>query len=99
MITVPREINLPEGKIELLEHRLHAKASEGYIDVRFNYKNEKPRVWNGSVPIEYRRTGVHADNDADVDEILKAAFDAMRPSRKDSWLKEQETFWVTKPRS
>ena len=37
------------------ERKKHSKASEEYIHVRFEYDDS---VWDGWVPVEYRRTGV-----------------------------------------
>ena len=36
----------------------NTKASEEYVHVRFNYPDVKA-VWDGWVPVEYRRTGIH----------------------------------------
>ena len=44
----------------------HSTASEKYIDVIFEYPDE---LWEGSVPIEYRRTGTYARNE---DEEIEA---------------------------
>ncbi len=88
--------------IKLLKKRKHSKASEKYVDVEFYYPdvNEK---WEGSVPYEYRRTGLFATNSKEVAEVLKQAYDAMHPSKQQAWLDEQEKFWdktnkpVTRP--
>ena len=37
---------------------INTKASEVYVSVRFTYDDH---VWEGYVPIEYRRTGVSID--------------------------------------
>jgi hypothetical protein len=72
--------------------RVHKKASEVYRDVLFRYPDANT-TWDGSVPIEYRRTGVFARNEDDEAEILNVAYDAMRPGKRDAWLQEQEEFW------
>lgn len=41
--------------IRVLGERKHSKASEKYVDVIFTYGDGSK--WEGSVPIEYRRTG------------------------------------------
>ena len=86
--------------IKILGFREHNKASERYVDVEFSYKNSK---WSGSVPIEYRRTGVFAKSKEEIKEVLENAYQAMNPVNAGGWLKEQEEFWkdtradVTKP--
>jgi len=72
--------------------RQHLKASEVYVDVVFEYPESKEK-WEGSVPIEYKRTGVHAETIANVEEIVKGAYDAMHPDKREAWLKEQEEYW------
>jgi len=79
--------------IVILGKREHSKASEVYLDVIFDYPESKSK-WKGSVPIEYRRTGIHAKTDEEIAQVLKAAYDAMRPENKEKWLKEQEAFWA-----
>lgn len=81
-------------KIEIVgEPRAHAKASERYVDVVFRYPDEGGAEWRGSVPIEYRRTGVHAESPEEIDATVASAYEAMRPSKKTAWLAEQERFW------
>jgi hypothetical protein len=40
-------------KIAINGERTHSKASEKYVDVIFSYDDQT--IWNGSIPIEYRR--------------------------------------------
>lgn len=87
------------AKIEILRRRAHAKASEEYVDVKFRYPDEGGFVWTGSVPVVYRRTGVNARTGDEVSAVVEAAYEAMRPSLAAAWLKEQKTFWRTKPRA
>lgn len=47
-----------ELPIKVLRERRHNEASEKYLDVIFSYVNGSKR--EGSVPIEYRRTGLFA---------------------------------------
>ena len=92
---------LPE-QIKLLGERYHSKASERYIDVIFDYPDTGEK-WEGSIPIEYRRTGIHAQTPEDVAEVTLAAYEAMKPASRKQWLEEQERFWdesnkpVTRP--
>lgn len=74
----------------------HAKASEEYLHVRFAYGQQ---VWDGWVPVEYRRTGVSLKTDDEVFDHLNAVYDQMRPERLPSWLKAQQAFWQQKPRA
>tara|TARA_Y100000031_G_scaffold26225_1_gene28140 strand:- start:1491 stop:2438 length:948 start_codon:yes stop_codon:yes gene_type:complete len=82
--------------------RSHTKASEDYIDVEFNYPKEKVS-WSGAVPIEYRRTGVHAETEDQIAKLLDLTYDLMNPNKIPEWLKEQKRFWdesnkaVTRP--
>lgn len=80
-------------RIEKLSRRAHSKASERYVDVIFRYPDERNAEWRGSVPIEYRRTGINASTEEEVDSILEIAYEAMRPSRAQAWLEEQDAFW------
>lgn len=88
--------------IELICERKHSKASERYIDVVFIYP-DRGETWEGSVPIEYRRTGIYAQTIEEKVEIILAEYEAMKPSNRDQWLEEQERFWsesdkpVTRP--
>lgn len=92
-------VNLEEIKslvgnknIEIVGKRSHLKASEIYVDVNFKYP-ENDYEWKGSVPIEYRRTGVSAQTSEEISRLLQDAYDAMHPDNYNKWLKEQEEFW------
>ena len=76
--------------IEIIGRRNHAKASERYIDVKFKYGSE---IWEGSVPIEYRRTGVNARNVEEEIEILNKVYDELNPENYREWLINEEKFW------
>jgi len=80
-------------KIEKLATRAHLKASERYVDVIFRYPDEHYVEWHGSVPIEYRRTGINASTDDEINQILEIAYEAMRPSGAAAWLEEQDALW------
>lgn len=75
----------------------HSKASEEYIHVEFQYEYT---IWNGWVPVEYRRTGVSIqDNPNDRNEIhayLNLIYENMNPNNHQNWLKEQDNFWQDK---
>lgn len=60
-------------KITINGERTHSKASEKYVDVIFSYNDQT--IWNGSIPIEYRRSGVELTEQKDIQEYIeKAAF-------------------------
>jgi len=70
----------------------HSKASEEYLHVRFNYPSG---IWDGWVPIEYRRTGVSI-KEGETDKLfahLNTVYEQMNPANFNSWLKKQEKFW------
>ena len=73
----------------------NTKASEEYVHVRFNYPDVKA-VWDGWVPVEYRRTGVSipaSDKEA-LAEHLNSIYDQMHPSKFAAWKKEQDKYWA-----
>lgn len=84
--------------VHVLQKRQHTKASEIYIDVIFEYP-EKDVTWEGSVPIEYRRTGVSARSNEEIAKILNETYFQMHPDKYGQWLEEQTVFWekTTKP--
>ncbi len=73
----------------------HNKASEKYIEVEFYYPehNKSLEIW---IPIYYRRTGVFAESDEEINELLEEAYEHLNPSNKESWLNEQDKFWGSK---
>ncbi len=72
--------------------RAHSKASEVYVDVKFSYPKQKT-AWKGSVPIEYRRTGVSARTEEEIAELLEKTHKQMNPKNYKQWLREQSIFW------
>jgi hypothetical protein len=82
------------NKIRIHQSRSHRKASERYKDVTFYY--EDGTVWEGSIPIEYRRTGTNLYEEKEIQEYLKKAYDYCQPSKRQEWLAEQEKFWASK---
>lgn len=87
--------------IKIIGFREHSKASEKYADVLFVYPDGSK--WEGSVPIEYRRTGTFAKTDEEINNLLKKAYEVMDPKNKAKFIDEQKEFWknskakVTKP--
>ncbi len=96
---------LSEGiKIVESERKLNTKASEEYIHVVFTYENPHI-VWDGWIPVEYRRTGVSIKSE-DNERLffhLNSIYTQLNPKRYDEWLKKQDEYWassksdVTKP--
>jgi hypothetical protein len=93
---------LKNKNIKVIAGRTHTKASEEYVDVVFNYPEQKA-TWEGSVPIEYRRTGVSARTEKEIAELLDRTYEQTNPKNYDAWAKEQKAFWdasskkVTRP--
>ena len=77
-------------KITISEVYFHTKASEKYARVVFHYQDE---TWEGAVPIEYPRGGVHAETDEEIAEVLQKAYDYQDPKKKSEWEKEANEFW------
>ncbi len=77
--------------------RNHSKASERYIDVRFEY--DDGTVWIGSIPIEYRRTGIELHEPSDIEEYLKKAYFYCNPINYQKWRQEQKIFWADKTKA
>lgn len=82
------------NKIEIHQDRSHRKASERYKDVTFFY--EDGTVWEGSIPIEYRRTGTNLYEEKEIQEYLRKAYHYCQPSERAKWLAEQKIFWSSK---
>lgn len=78
------------------KRKMHSKASEEYIHVRFTYGK---KVWDGWVPVEYRRTGVSLKTDEEVITHLNEVYEQMRPENIPAWLKKQQAFWSEKSRA
>lgn len=74
------------------ERRRTTKASESYVEVRFVHGNH---VWNGWVPVEYRRTGVDiAENDEEgLIKHLNNIYTQMNPDNYEAWLKKENAKW------
>lgn len=79
--------------IEVIDKKMHSKASEVYLSVKFRY-NEN--VWEGWIPIEYRRTGTFLSNNKDIIKYLNKVYEEMNPNNYKKWKLEQEQFWKTK---
>lgn len=74
--------------------RVNTKASEEYVRVQFHYP-EVNDVWNGWVPVEYRRTGVSipVSGKNELEAYLNKVYLQMHPSVYPSWVAEQDRLW------
>lgn len=84
-----------EHKIELTGKRIyHTKASESYVPVKFFYP-DTGKVWEGWIPVEYRRTGVDIpeEDSEGLKTYLKQVYEQLHPSRYAAWRKEQDAYW------
>lgn len=87
---------------QIIGTRSHSKASERYVDVIFQYHALK---WELAIPIEYRRTGLHIENDDEeaIKKYIESVYEEIHPAKWDKWKKEQKGFWkdrnadITKP--
>lgn len=94
----------PNIRIVEEERKRHTKASEEYVHVSFDYQI---KIWDGWVPVEYRRTGVSIKEEQPDKLItyLNKVYEQMKPDKYNDWLEKQEEFWndekkgaiVTKP--
>jgi len=84
-------------KIKIHGRRSHSKASERYVDVTFEY--DSGTVWNGSIPIEYRRTGTNLTEDEEVNSYIEKIYDYCSPIRHEQWMQEQQSFWADKTKA
>lgn len=83
-------------KIMINEPIINTKASEAYVAVMFSYGEV---IWNGFVPIEYRRTKTEIDfeNKEALYSYLNYVYVQMKPENIEQWKQQQEEFWATKP--
>lgn len=88
--------------IEIVEkdRKVHSKACEEYLHVKFKFSGQE---WDGWVPVEYRRTGVSFKNtnngEIDYDKefaYLNDVYEQMKPENRKIWKKEQKKFWNKK---
>ncbi len=77
-------------KIISTTRKTHSKASEEYIHVNFTYSNS---VWDGWVPVEYRRTGLSISTHDELIEHLNSVYILMDPSKFNDWLTTENKFW------
>ena len=85
---------LPGIQIKDMNRKLNTKASESYISVSFRYNDF---VWEGWIPVEYRRTGVNIQED-DVSALytyLNKIYTQMNPSNYEAWLKKEDEKWAS----
>lgn len=76
--------------IEVLNVVEHRKASEKYVDVKFHYQKSH---WDGYVPVEYPRGGLHPKSDEEVAKIIEYAYKCQDPSMESEWKKASGKVW------
>lgn len=76
------------------ERKVNTKASEEYVHVLFKYP-DVDKIWDGWIPVEYRRTGVSigVDDTEELKSYLNDIYIQMHPSHYKEWLKEQDRLW------
>lgn len=84
-----------ETKIIVHGQRAHSKASERYVDVTFVYADGV--TWDGSIPIENRRTGTDLNSDAEIEAYLLEVQPHCHPATWPKWKEQAEAFWAEKP--
>lgn len=90
-------VELSNGiKIVENERKFNTKASEEYIHIEFNYSTLH-KVWDGWIPVEYRRTGVSikADDKEQLYSYLNNVYDQLNPNNYNNWLKKQDEYWTS----
>ena len=70
--------------------KIHSKASEKYVHVKFTYPNS---TWDGWIPIEYRRTGISIKTKEELIDYLNNVYEQMNPDNFNKWMEEQQKFW------
>ena len=78
--------------IKKIGSRSHLKASERYVDVLFDYKDESIST---SIPIEYRRTGTFIEDD-EIDGYILKIYNEINPKNWPTWKAQQKDFWNSK---
>ena len=80
------------------ERKIHSKASEEYLHCQFDYV---VKMWDGWVPVEYRRTGVSIkpDETDKLNKYLNLVYEQMKPEKFPSWMEKQKEFWKEKKRA
>lgn len=87
--------------IKVLAVRHHSKASEAYVDVEFQLSDGSK--WTGSVPVNYRRTGLDAQTKDDCEKILEEVRQCLSTEKVEEWKSLTIAFWdagkkkVTRP--
>lgn len=81
---------LSKKKITIKNFRDHSKASEKYVDVKFENDNF---VWEGSVPYFYRRTGLFISNEKDLSDYLLKINKYFSKKNMEIFKKNERTYW------
>ena len=80
------------GKIKITDFYEHTKASEKYVRVQFVY--DGGTTWDGAVPIEFPRGGIHSDTPEEAAEVIIKSYKFQDPKKESEWTKSAEKFWA-----
>ena len=83
--------SIGQERITILAAREHARATEKYIDMVFSYPGYADR--DGSVPYQYRRTGLFLDTAAEIAAHIEQAYAALEPSARRKWVARERRQW------
>ena len=72
----------------------NTKASEEYVNVKFIQMDKF--VWEGYVPYQYRRTGLHIETEEELAKYLISIKPYFVKNKMDKWVKDELKFWETK---
>ena len=82
---------IKKPNIEVQKLRTHSKANEKYVDVSFTYKNQKK--WNGSIPYNYRRTGLFLNSSQKIAELIEKVYEELKKENSKKWIKNERKKW------
>src|SRR5690242_6691211 len=80
--------------IEVQSLRNHNKASESYVDVVFTYPTAG-RVWQGSIPYNYRRLGLFLEEPKEIAELIDNAYRSLDEATAAAWVSAEKRVWAT----
>jgi hypothetical protein len=85
--------NIKNSNIKIIGLRVHSKASEKYIDVIFNYEDQKE--WEGSIPYFYRRTGLFLETSKEIADLVEKTYEAVKKNNSNKWVMAEKKLWET----
>lgn len=70
----------------------HNKASEVYVDVIYSAPDGSP-IWDGSIPVHYRRTGLALKDETEIANHLLQAREHLLHKNRHEWIKTELAHW------